>query len=462
MALLDSVIQEVAERFGLGKRSTAFVAETVKFIFNEDHGSLPGFIEKFRKAGLGDLVSSWVAKGRDNLPLSPGQLESAIGNAPIQRMGSKFSVAGGTVKNALAFAIPRLVDLLTPDGVVPDKLPADLQSFLNSPAALNSAKPAATSLEAFGEDNSGLGPLGWLAAALWAGLLGYWAISAQHEPVVREEVAVVENVLPVEPQASLPARLALSNVDGKVEYSGVVHDENTRSSVVDVLRSVFGAGNISGTIDVNSRVGPATWLPRLGALLSKFTLPGADVVLEGNGLKVGGWLSDAERSSWLDSIKGLFGGDFSFGFLGDKTSDAVKSAYSRTLAAIDSLQPGYGGKELVDALNLWVVNFDTDSAQVPTDDDTRLLIAKAARAIRQNPEQVLIVISGHTDNTGDEARNKQLSEERAYAVRDALVAAGVPVEKFEIAAFGSDKPLASNDTPYGRFKNRRIEFSVKR
>jgi OOP family OmpA-OmpF porin len=251
-------------------------------------------------------------------------------------------------------------------------------------------------------------------------------------------------------------------VDGKVEYSGVVHDENTRSSVVDVLRSVFGAGNISGAIDVNSRVGPATWLPRLGALLSKFTLPGADVVLEGNGLKVGGWLSDAERSSWLDSIKGLFGGDFSFGFLGDKTSDAVKSAYSRTLAAIDSLQPGYGGKELVDALNLWVVNFDTDSAKVPTDDDTRLLIAKAARAIRQNPEQVLIVISGHTDNTGDEARNKQLSEERAYAVRDALVAAGVPVEKFEIAAFGSDKPVASNDTPYGRFKNRRIEFSVKR
>lgn len=71
-----------------------------------------------------------------------------------------------------------------------------------------------------------------------------------------------------------------------------------------------------------------------------------------------------------------------------------------------------------------------------------------------------IRIEGHTDSTGPAAANLRLSERRAGAVRDALVALGVPADRIRAVGMGEDFPIASNETDQGRARNRRVDVIV--
>jgi outer membrane protein OmpA-like peptidoglycan-associated protein len=71
-----------------------------------------------------------------------------------------------------------------------------------------------------------------------------------------------------------------------------------------------------------------------------------------------------------------------------------------------------------------------------------------------------IVVEGHTDNTGGDAFNLQLSDARAESVLNSLIAQGVNPEMITAVGFGKSKPVASNDTPSGRQQNRRVEVVV--
>jgi OmpA-OmpF porin, OOP family len=90
------------------------------------------------------------------------------------------------------------------------------------------------------------------------------------------------------------------------------------------------------------------------------------------------------------------------------------------------------------------------------------LLREAAVPLKQLPSGSMVEIGGYTDNTGDASSNLQLSQRRAEAVRDALIKAGVNPGKLVAKGFGSVNPVASNDTPDGRFQNRRIEYSEQR
>lgn len=70
-------------------------------------------------------------------------------------------------------------------------------------------------------------------------------------------------------------------------------------------------------------------------------------------------------------------------------------------------------------------------------------------------------IEGHTDNTASAAYNQSLSERRALAVRDYLVSKGVSPDRLSYAGYGFSRPVAPNDTPEGRQKNRRVEIKVR-
>lgn len=71
-----------------------------------------------------------------------------------------------------------------------------------------------------------------------------------------------------------------------------------------------------------------------------------------------------------------------------------------------------------------------------------------------------LAIEGHTDAVGGEAANRKLSQRRADAVRDYLVAKGVAASRLETAGFGPTRPVASNGTARGRALNRRTEFRI--
>ncbi len=80
---------------------------------------LPKLIELFSKSGLRDEVLSWIGKGR-NLPVSGEQVQSALGPKLIGELAKKSGLDSGKAAGAMAKYLPKVVDLLTPDGEADD------------------------------------------------------------------------------------------------------------------------------------------------------------------------------------------------------------------------------------------------------------------------------------------------------------------------------------------------------
>ncbi len=74
--------------------------------------------------------------------------------------------------------------------------------------------------------------------------------------------------------------------------------------------------------------------------------------------------------------------------------------------------------------------------------------------------QNTITIAGHTDSTGAASYNQGLSRDRAYAVANYLTARGVPANRISVVAYGESRPIADNNTDYGRKQNRRVELTI--
>lgn len=99
--------------------------------------------------------------------------------------------------------------------------------------------------------------------------------------------------------------------------------------------------------------------------------------------------------------------------------------------------------------------FDTGKAELKPGAAAQL--DRVAEFLRENP-RMRILIEGHTDSRGSEAFNQQLSEDRASAVRDALLVRNVGREQLGIQGAGESAPVATNDTVAGRQQNRRVEI----
>jgi outer membrane protein OmpA-like peptidoglycan-associated protein len=87
------------------------------------------------------------------------------------------------------------------------------------------------------------------------------------------------------------------------------------------------------------------------------------------------------------------------------------------------------------------------------------LLDRLAREVRSCPGTIRI--EGHTDIIGRATFNRALSEARAAAVRDALIARGIPAERLSARGFGASRPIADNRTEDGRERNRRIELHAQ-
>jgi outer membrane protein OmpA-like peptidoglycan-associated protein len=103
------------------------------------------------------------------------------------------------------------------------------------------------------------------------------------------------------------------------------------------------------------------------------------------------------------------------------------------------------------------VTFDTDSAIVRPGLYSE--IERIANILIKYPDTV-IQVEGHTDSTGSESYNMDLSARRAEAVKNLLVQKGVDPSRILTLAFGESKSIASNDSDYGRAQNRRVEIKV--
>jgi outer membrane protein OmpA-like peptidoglycan-associated protein len=105
------------------------------------------------------------------------------------------------------------------------------------------------------------------------------------------------------------------------------------------------------------------------------------------------------------------------------------------------------------------VHFAHDSSEIQP--DSQALLDEIADVFKTRDEIRRVEIQGHTDNTGTPAYNQRLSQQRAEAVREALVRLGVDSSRLEARGYGQDKPLVPNVSPANRAKNRRVQIIIK-
>lgn len=122
----------------------------------------------------------------------------------------------------------------------------------------------------------------------------------------------------------------------------------------------------------------------------------------------------------------------------------------------DEAEVSVSGNDLI--IRMYGLNFPVGSAQIRPESFS--LLTKLQRALREFPTDP-IEIAGHTDSRGNDQVNQALSERRASAVRQYLIAnMDIPEVQVSAIGYGESQPLASNESAAGRSKNRRIDVRI--
>ena len=101
--------------------------------------------------------------------------------------------------------------------------------------------------------------------------------------------------------------------------------------------------------------------------------------------------------------------------------------------------------------------FTTGSAELSS--AAKQTLTDLNTVLKKYPENI-IQVQGHTDSSGSLAFNQTLSEKRAKAVYDYILANGLQTDSLTYVGFGPNQPIASNDTAEGKAKNRRVELKI--
>lgn len=147
------------------------------------------------------------------------------------------------------------------------------------------------------------------------------------------------------------------------------------------------------------------------------------------------------------------------------TTSANNAAKPQTGGNSGTAAPSHSSDRTINALdvvnveelsNRMIIHFPYNSTRPEDRDAMGAYLDKLAAQLNASGGKV--TITGHTDFVGDAASNKRFGLLRAQGVRDLLVKKGVPANNISCKSKGDASPMASNDTPKGRYLNRRVEI----
>jgi outer membrane protein OmpA-like peptidoglycan-associated protein len=172
----------------------------------------------------------------------------------------------------------------------------------------------------------------------------------------------------------------------------------------------------------------------------------------GAGAAVGGAIGHQSGNTAAGAIIGAAVGGAAGAYIGnymDKQAEEMK----RDLEGAKIERIGEGIKITFDS----GLMFDVDKATLKTSSKTNL---ENLATILNKYEDTNILLEGHTDATGSEEYNLNLSRARAQSTANYLAGLQVNETRFTIMGYGEDQPIATNDTKEGRTRNRRVEVAI--
>lgn len=146
--------------------------------------------------------------------------------------------------------------------------------------------------------------------------------------------------------------------------------------------------------------------------------------------------------------------------LEDFSSTNGDGNFAISILEIEEMQQEIQASVIMDKLNkeghiALYINFENGKSNIRPESQQQ--ITQVADMLAQNPS-VHVSIEGHTDNAGTSTTNQKLSESRANAVLNAIVAKGIEKNRLSAKGWGQTKPIADNATENGRALNRRVEI----
>mgnify|MGYP001599318809 CR=1 FL=1 len=131
----------------------------------------------------------------------------------------------------------------------------------------------------------------------------------------------------------------------------------------------------------------------------------------------------------------------------------------------EALQRATAAHKLAEGKFLYQVVLSDDSVKFPTNahelsPEAQQRLGELAQRLKAENRNVYLEIQGHTDATGAPAYNEELGEQRAEAVRRYLSRDGIALNRMSTISYGSEAPVAPNDTREGRAQNRRVAIVV--
>lgn len=312
----------------------------------------------------------------------------------------------------------------------------------------------------------GLIGLGLLALFLWQSCAPKKPVATgadkemheKHEGEHDHDHADTAATAPAEDANLTDAEFNLSTGEGDEVYAcnGYVGNQGLKDKITNAVASVFGNADKCDQVKVDEsyKASLANEDKFAEAFAAAKEVPDASLYINGGNVSVNA-KDPAARASLVEKLKGMLP-DFNITESAPlNEEEAVKSGIEGAKQALSKLSPGASGHDIAKALNIQVINFATGKFEIPQ--PNKEVLDMAAKLLNGNAGAKLIV-TGHTDSTGDEAKNKTLSESRAAAVKDYLISQGAATENLISNGVGSDMPVDSNATEEGRFRNRRISF----